>query len=241
MRVDSREEAIEKVRSGEVLGAMVIPADAAERLRSTLGLGGGDPPQIEVYYNASDPLKKQLVQNTIQSRLAEANDRALRRRAARGGRLHRRDRHRRGGRAAAGREHRHPRPAPLAGDHRGRGAEPPEGRARARRADAGRPLRPPGRRQPRRLQADPGHDRVARRRQADQRQRRHDDAERLLRGCGGDRLADVRRPAAGRRAACPRARAARVRPARPRPRLAHGAAVGEGRARGAVRARRLAC
>jgi len=74
VRVNTREEAIAKVRDGEVLGAMVIPADAAERLRGTLGLGGGDPPQIEVYYNASDPLKKQLVQSTITSALAEAND-----------------------------------------------------------------------------------------------------------------------------------------------------------------------
>src|SRR5215204_2259686 len=74
VRVDSREEAIEKVRDGDVLGAIVIPADAAERLRSTLGLGGGDPPKIEVYYNASDPLKRQLVESTIRSRLAEAND-----------------------------------------------------------------------------------------------------------------------------------------------------------------------
>jgi len=74
VRVNTREEAIAKVRDGEVLGAMVIPADAAERLRNTLGLGGGDPPQIEVYYNASDPLKKQLVQSTITSALAEAND-----------------------------------------------------------------------------------------------------------------------------------------------------------------------
>jgi len=74
VRVKTREEAVEMVRDGEVLGAMVIPADAAERLRSTLGLGGGDPPEIEVYYNASDPLKRQLVESTIQSRLAEAND-----------------------------------------------------------------------------------------------------------------------------------------------------------------------
>src|SRR5215212_329003 len=74
VRVDSREEAIEKVRDGEVLGAIVLPEDAAERLRSTLGLGGGDPPRIEVYYNASDPLKRQLVESTIRSRLAEAND-----------------------------------------------------------------------------------------------------------------------------------------------------------------------
>ena len=177
-----REEAIEKVRSGEVLGAMVIPADAAERLRSTLGLGGGDPPQIEVYYNASDPLKQQLVETTIQSRAGRGQRRALGRRAARGGRLHRRDRHRRGGRAAAGREHRHPRPAALAGDHRGRGR------------DACRRTRPSASRSTQvarfaRLAADNldvskpilAHDRLAGRRQADQRQRRHDAAEQLLR------------------------------------------------------------
>src|SRR4051794_4664498 len=74
VRVRTRAEAIEKVRSGEVLGAILLPANAAERLRATLGLAGGDPPKIEVYYNASDPLKRQLVESTIRSRLAEAND-----------------------------------------------------------------------------------------------------------------------------------------------------------------------
>ena len=74
VRVRSREEAIEKVRDGDVLGAIVLPENAAERLRATLSLAGGDPPAIEVYYNASDPLKRQLVESTIQSRLAEAND-----------------------------------------------------------------------------------------------------------------------------------------------------------------------
>ena len=74
VRVDTREEAIEKVRSGDVLGAIVLPEDATDRLRRTLSLSGGEPPTIEVYYNASDPLKQQLVQSTIQARLAEAND-----------------------------------------------------------------------------------------------------------------------------------------------------------------------
>jgi ABC-2 type transport system permease protein len=74
VRVRTREEAIAKVRDGEVLGAIVLPENAAQQLRSTLGLGGGEPPKIEVYYNASDPLKRQLVESTIQSRLAEAND-----------------------------------------------------------------------------------------------------------------------------------------------------------------------
>jgi ABC-type multidrug transport system permease subunit len=74
IRVDSREEAIEKVRSGEALGALVLPADATERLRSTLSLSGGDPPTVEVYYNAEDPVKRRFVESTIEARLAEAND-----------------------------------------------------------------------------------------------------------------------------------------------------------------------
>jgi ABC-type transport system involved in cytochrome c biogenesis permease component len=71
--VSSREEAIAKVRSGEVLGALVIPEDATKRLRSMLGLGGGTPPTVEVYYNAEDPVKRRFVESTIEARLAEAN------------------------------------------------------------------------------------------------------------------------------------------------------------------------
>jgi ABC-2 type transport system permease protein len=74
IRVKTREEAIEKVRSGEALGALVLPADATERLRSTLGLGGGEPPTVEVYYNAEDPVKRRFVESMIESRLAEANN-----------------------------------------------------------------------------------------------------------------------------------------------------------------------
>ena len=73
IEVDSREEAIQKVRDGEALGALVIPPDATERLRATLGLGGGEPPTVEVYYNAEDPVKRRFVEATIESRLAEAN------------------------------------------------------------------------------------------------------------------------------------------------------------------------
>jgi ABC-type transport system involved in cytochrome c biogenesis permease component len=73
IQVETREEAIEKVRSGEALGALVLPADSTERLRSTLGLGGGEPPAVEVYYNAEDPVKRRFVEATIEARLAEAN------------------------------------------------------------------------------------------------------------------------------------------------------------------------
>jgi ABC-2 type transport system permease protein len=74
IRVDSREEAIEKVRSGDALGALVVPENATGRLRSTLALGGGEPPTVEVYYNAEDPVKRRFVESTIKARLAEAND-----------------------------------------------------------------------------------------------------------------------------------------------------------------------
>jgi ABC-2 type transport system permease protein len=73
IRVDSREAAIEKVRDGEALAAMVIPPDATKKLRSTVGLGGGEPPTIEVYYNAEDPVKRRFVESTITARLADAN------------------------------------------------------------------------------------------------------------------------------------------------------------------------
>jgi ABC-2 type transport system permease protein len=74
IRVRTREEAIAKVRSGEALGALVLPADVGDRLRRTIALSGGEPPTVEVYYNAEDPVKRRFVESTIRSRLAEAND-----------------------------------------------------------------------------------------------------------------------------------------------------------------------
>ncbi|HYH88290.1 MAG TPA: ABC transporter permease [Solirubrobacteraceae bacterium] len=73
IRVKTREEAIEKVRSGEALGALVVPADVTQKLQGTLGLSGSGRPTVEVYYNADNPLKRQYVQDTIESTLAEAN------------------------------------------------------------------------------------------------------------------------------------------------------------------------
>jgi ABC-type transport system involved in cytochrome c biogenesis permease component len=73
VRVSSREAAIEKVRSGEALGALVIPPDVIERLQGTLALGGGKPPTVEVYYSAENPLKRRYVQATIDATLADAN------------------------------------------------------------------------------------------------------------------------------------------------------------------------
>ena len=73
IRVDSREEAIEKVRTGEALGALVIPADTIQRLQGSLALGTGEPPAVEVYYTAENALKRRYVEATIDATLADAN------------------------------------------------------------------------------------------------------------------------------------------------------------------------
>jgi ABC-2 type transport system permease protein len=73
IRVKTRAQAIAKVRAGDALGALVIPADAARRLQDTLELGAGPRPRIEVFYNAEDPVKRRYVQSAIRARLAEAN------------------------------------------------------------------------------------------------------------------------------------------------------------------------
>ena len=73
IRVSTREEAIAKVRDGDALAALVIPADAADRLQAMLSLSGGEPPTVEVLYNAEDPVKRRYVESTIRSRLAEAD------------------------------------------------------------------------------------------------------------------------------------------------------------------------
>jgi ABC-type transport system involved in cytochrome c biogenesis permease component len=73
IRVATREQALAKVRDGDALAALVIPADTGDRLRGLLGLGAGARPTVEVLYNAEDPIKRRYVESTIRSQLAEAN------------------------------------------------------------------------------------------------------------------------------------------------------------------------
>ena len=75
VQVESREEAIEKVEDGEVLGALIVPEDLVRKLETGFL---AERPQIEVYVNEEDPLKKQLVDDTITSLVAEANQRVSR-------------------------------------------------------------------------------------------------------------------------------------------------------------------
>jgi ABC-type multidrug transport system permease subunit len=66
--VDSRAEAIQKVRDGDVLGALIIPEDITEKLQSTL-----EPARVEVFFNAEDPAKRRFVENTIAAQVQVAN------------------------------------------------------------------------------------------------------------------------------------------------------------------------
>jgi ABC-2 type transport system permease protein len=67
--VQSRAEALEKVRSGETLAALIIPPDFAIKLS---GAGFAVSPTIEVIYNG-DALKQSFVHTTVDAQLAAAN------------------------------------------------------------------------------------------------------------------------------------------------------------------------
>ncbi len=85
VHVASRAEAIDEVRSGDVLAALILPTDLVDRLNSLSTL---DPqtPEVEVILNEEDPVKAQLVNDRIDSLLAQANLLVARRIAAEGGR-----------------------------------------------------------------------------------------------------------------------------------------------------------
>lgn len=80
-----RRDAIEKVRSGDVLAALILPADLVDRLNS-LSTPTPETPRVEVLVNEEDPLKARLVDDRITTLLAEANLVIARRMAAEGGR-----------------------------------------------------------------------------------------------------------------------------------------------------------
>jgi ABC-2 type transport system permease protein len=82
--VDSRKEAEGEVRSGDVLAALILPADLVDRLNSLSTLEPRTP-RIEVIVNEEDPVKARLVDDRISTLLAQANLVIARRIAAEGG------------------------------------------------------------------------------------------------------------------------------------------------------------
>ena len=70
--VDSREEAIAKVESGDVIAALILPPDLLDKLNSLASLNPQQP-EVEVLVNQDDPLKASLVDDRIQALITEAN------------------------------------------------------------------------------------------------------------------------------------------------------------------------
>ncbi|MEA2482387.1 MAG: type transport system permease protein [Thermoleophilaceae bacterium] len=68
VRVDTEAQAIAKVKSGDVLGALVLPPNLTQKLAS-----GIESAHVKVYYNAEDPVKARFVQDTINSQVQKAN------------------------------------------------------------------------------------------------------------------------------------------------------------------------
>jgi hypothetical protein len=72
VRVESRAEALDEVSSGDVLAALILPADLVDRIDS-LSTPTPRTPEVEVIVNEEDPLKAQLVNDRVSSLLAQAN------------------------------------------------------------------------------------------------------------------------------------------------------------------------
>ena len=69
LRVHSRAAAIDDVRSGRALAAVVIPSDLPAQIESLVTQGFGSP-TVQIYVNTSNPLERQYVDGAIASRLA---------------------------------------------------------------------------------------------------------------------------------------------------------------------------
>ncbi|HXR30990.1 MAG TPA: ABC transporter permease [Solirubrobacterales bacterium] len=86
VHVENRAEAVEEVRSGDVLAALILPADLVDRINS-LSTPAPSTPQVEVIVNQEDPVKARLVNDRINSLLTQANLVIARRIAAEGGKF----------------------------------------------------------------------------------------------------------------------------------------------------------
>jgi ABC-type transport system involved in cytochrome c biogenesis permease component len=70
IKVHSRAQAIAKVRDGQALAAVVIPADLAQQIQGLVTNGAGRP-TVELILNSKDPIERQFVDQAISSRLAQ--------------------------------------------------------------------------------------------------------------------------------------------------------------------------
>jgi ABC-2 type transport system permease protein len=84
VHVKDRAEAADKVESGDVLAALILPANLVDQINSLSTLTPGTP-KVEVLVNEEDPVKAQLVDERISTLMAQANLAIARRIASEGG------------------------------------------------------------------------------------------------------------------------------------------------------------
>jgi ABC-2 type transport system permease protein len=84
VHVKDRAEAVDEVESGDVLAALILPADLVDQINSLSTLTPGTP-KVEVLVNQEDPVKARLVDERISTLLAQANLAIARRIATEGG------------------------------------------------------------------------------------------------------------------------------------------------------------
>jgi ABC-2 family transporter protein len=71
--VSNRGEVEEKVKDGDVLGGLILPADFLTKLQAELSTSSSTPATVEVLVNEDNPLKAEVVDDRITSLLTEAN------------------------------------------------------------------------------------------------------------------------------------------------------------------------
>jgi ABC-2 type transport system permease protein len=86
VHVKSRAEAEDEVRSGDVLAALILPADLVDRINS-LSTPAPSTPEVDVIVNEADPVKARLVNDRINSLLTQANLVIARKIAGEGGKF----------------------------------------------------------------------------------------------------------------------------------------------------------
>jgi hypothetical protein len=70
IRVSTRAEAIDKVKSGQAEAALIVPADIVSQLNTLITQGTGNP-TVELILNSKDPLERQFAQQAITSRASQ--------------------------------------------------------------------------------------------------------------------------------------------------------------------------
>jgi len=72
VKVNSADDAVAKVKSGQALAALIVPASIPDQIK-TLVTDGVGRPTLELYLNAKDPLERQFVNQAIVTRLQAVN------------------------------------------------------------------------------------------------------------------------------------------------------------------------